>query len=117
VGCAAACGGGGGGGSASTGTPGKSGDLWEINADADRAELPAAALAYATGLHILLLDGGDVWTGMTRLSTTKGEGGTRTITLAGGLTATLTPAGDSLTLHFSTGEAIAMHRRENPKVK
>jgi hypothetical protein len=29
----------------------------------------------------------------------------------------LTPAGDSLTLHFSTGEAIAMHRRENPKVK
>jgi hypothetical protein len=112
----AACGGGGGGGgSPATGAPSRSGDLWEIDPEGGRAGQPAAALAYATGLHVLVVDGGDVWTGMTRLATTRGDGGARIVQLANGLSATLTPAGDSLTLHFSSGEEIAMHRREIPK--
>jgi len=95
-----------------TRAPAKAGDVWEIDAAGGRETAAAALLAYANGLHVLVLDGNDAFAGMTRLRADKGANGSKTFTLADGLTADLAPAGDAMELRFSTGESIPMRRRD-----
>jgi hypothetical protein len=92
--------------------PAKAGEVWELDGSVGREGSPAAMLAYVNGLHVLVLDGNEIYAGMTRLRAEKGPGEGRTLTLSDGLTAELAPAGDAMELRFSTGESISMRRRE-----
>jgi hypothetical protein len=62
-----------------------------------------------------VLDGNEVFAGMTRFTTERGSDGGRSIKLANGLGAQLVPVGDSLELRFSTGETIPMHKQQDRK--
>jgi hypothetical protein len=72
-------------------------------------------VAFANGLHVIVVDGDDVYAGMTKLHSEAAPGGGRSIKLDNGLVAQLVPSGDSLNLRFSTGESIRMHNREGDK--
>ena len=108
----AACGGGGGAAPAASRAPARSGDVWEIANPDDRKAAAGAALAFVNGLHVMVVDGNRAWAGMTELEAEKGAGGARTFHLAGGLTADLVKAGDSLELRFSSGQSVALRKRE-----
>jgi hypothetical protein len=107
------CGRSGGSGSEAAAAPPSSGDVWEIDPAPDRSSRPASVLAYVHGLHTLVLDGDDVFAGMTPLRTEAKPDGGRAIKLTGGLEAVLVPgAAGQMQLRFSTGEVIAMHKRQ-----
>ena len=111
----AACGGGDVGGTSTARVPARGGEVWEIAAAPDRADTPAALLAYVHGLHVLVLDGNRVYAGMSRLNATRGEDGSRVLALANGLEASLVPVGEGMELRFSTGETVPLTRREDPR--
>ena len=92
--------------------PRRAGDVWELDSTTSRATAPAAMLAYANGLHALVLDGSDVYAGMTRLRATRTDDGAWMLQLPGGIDARLTPRGDSMVLAFSSGEQVGMHKRQ-----
>jgi len=105
-----------GSGSEAVKAPGRSGDVWEIDRAADRAAMPGAVLAYTNGLHVVVLDGKEVFAGMTRFEAESRLDGARAIKLAGGLEALLVPAGEEkLDLRFSSGESIALLKKKTPK--
>ena len=91
--------------------PSRAGDVWETDKAGDRKEAPATVLAFVNGLQTLVLDGGDVYAGTTRLSTTEDTAGGRVLALSNGLTATLRPAGEGLELRFTSGEHVAMRKQ------
>jgi hypothetical protein len=96
--------------------PAHAGDVWEIDRGAGRAAMPAAVLAYANGLHVMVLDGKDVFAGMTRFEAESRPDGARAIKLAGGLEALLVPAGEEkIDLRFSSGESIPLLKKKLPK--
>jgi hypothetical protein len=72
---------------------------------------PAALLAYVNGLHVVVVDGGDIYTGMTRRKATSMPDGGWELELGDGLTAELKPMGDAMQLAFSSGEKIGLHKR------
>ena len=96
--------------------PARSGDVWEIDRAAGRAAMPGAVLAYANGLHVVVLDGKEVFAGMTRFDAESRPDGARAIKLAGGLEALLVPAGDErIDLRFSSGESIPLLKKRIPR--
>jgi len=97
-----------------TKAPARSGEVWTIDQPEDRVTGPGALLAYLHGLHTVVLDGNKAYAGMTRLDATRDPDGNRTLALADGLTATLVPEGKALQLRFSTGESVALRKREAP---
>jgi hypothetical protein len=97
---------------AATPPPAHSGVVWETDDAANRKTAAATMLAYANGLHVIVLDGDDVFAGMTRLASTARPGGGRSIQLANGLTAELVPVSDAMELRFSSGETVRMRQRE-----
>lgn len=103
-----ACGGAGAGESAAV--PERSGAVWTLDAPATRTTAPAAMLAFAHGLHTVVVDGSDVYAGTTRFRGTRDGAGSTVVDLGNGLTATLTPNGDTLDLVFSTGEQVALRK-------
>jgi hypothetical protein len=80
---------------------------------AGRTTAAAALTAFVNGLDPIVLDGDEVFAGMTRIETTEGQNGARTLALTGGLTAQLVPAGEGFELRFANGEAIALRERRN----
>jgi hypothetical protein len=68
-------------------------------------------LAFANGLHVVVIDGTDVYAGMKKMPTEASPEGGRLLKLSNGETARLAPSGDDLELHFSSGEVVRMHRR------
>lgn len=109
---AAACGGGGEGAPAVARAPASSGDVWAVHAEGSRTSPPAAALAaFVNGLHVMVVDGNTAYAGMTRLEARAQEGGPPAFTLANGLRAELSRAGDSAQLRFSTGEVLSLRRQ------
>ena len=102
------------GGSAEVATaPATSGDVWQIDYEAERSAMPGAVLAYLHGLHVIVLDGKEAFAGMTRLEAESRPDGARVFKLAGGLQATLAPVGqDRLELSFSSGETVAMRKNK-----
>ena len=98
--------------------PPRSGDVWEIDRAAGRAAMPGAVLAYANGLHVMVLDGKEVFAGMTRFDAESRPDGAHAIKLPGGLEALLVPAGEEkMDLRFSSGESIPLLKRNLPKLK
>ena len=98
--------------------PARSGDVWEIDRAAGKAAMPGAVLAYANGLHVMVLDGKEVFAGMTRFEAESRPNGARAIKLAGGLEALLVPAGDEkIDLRFSSGESIPLLKKKPPQQK
>lgn len=95
--------------------PERAGEVWELDRADDRAAVPAALLAYASGLHVVVIDDDAVYTGTTRLGTER-RGDTLALTLPNGLAAHLVADGDALTLRFASGETIPLRRRAVPEV-
>ena len=92
--------------------PSRSGDVWETDKVGDRKAAAATVLAFVNGLHTVVIDGGDVYAGTTRLGTTADSAGAgRVVTLSNGLTARLIPAGNAMELHFSSGESVPMRKQ------
>ena len=96
--------------------PAHSGDVWEIDRAAGWAAMPGAVLAYANGLHVMVVDGKEVFAGMTRFDAESRPNGARAIKLAGGLEALLVPDGEEkMDLRFSIGESIPLLKKKLPK--
>lgn len=92
--------------------PTRSGEVWEVDSSAGRAAMPGATLAYVNGLHVMVIDGDEVYAGMTRLKAQRRSGGARALKLSNGLEAEIVPAGEQRAeLRFSSGEAVALRRR------
>ena len=109
----AACGGG-----ADKGAPGavaappsRSGDIWEIQTPADRTSVPGSIVALVNGVHVMVVDGDQIYAGMTTLAAKSGSGG-RTITFPSGLTADMVSNGQGAELRFSSGERVMVHERQ-----
>lgn len=91
--------------------PSHSGDVWEADQLDDRQSAPATVIAFVNGLHVVVLDGSDVYAGTTRLSTRSDSGG-RALSLSNGLGARITPAGDAMELRFTSGERMTMRKQK-----
>jgi hypothetical protein len=106
-------------GGAETGAPGavaapppRSGDIWEIQAPADRTAVPGSIVAFVNGIHVMVVDGNQIYAGMTTLATKSGADGGRTITFPSGLTADMVSSGKGAELRFSSGERVMVHERQ-----
>jgi hypothetical protein len=77
-----------------------------------RTTAPAAVLGFVHGLHAIVLDGDRVFAGMSRIETTPGQDGAKTLTFPDGVTAQLVPAGAGFELRFSSGETIPLREQE-----
>jgi len=106
-------------GGADKGTPGavaappsRSGDIWEIQTPADRTSVPGSIVAFVNGVHVMVVDGDQIYAGMTTLAAKSGSNGGRTITFPSGLTADLVSSGQGAELRFSSGERVMVHERQ-----
>lgn len=91
--------------------PSRSGDVWEIDGSAGRAASPAAMLAFVNGMHVLVIDGDDVFAGMQQLKANRAPDGVRTLQLADGSSADLVPSGATFELRFASGERIPLRKQ------
>ena len=107
----AGCGGGGEPGSVSA-PPTRAGEVWEVQPSEDRAYVPGSIVAFVNGVHVMIVDDDRVYAGMTTLATKSGEGGTKTITFASGLTADLVPSAQGGEMRFSSGERVPVRARQ-----
>ena len=92
--------------------PSRSGEVWEVDGAADRAAAPGAMLAFANGLHVMVIDGDDVYAGMNKLHLQSSPEGGRMVDLGGGETARLVQSGDGYELHFSSGEMVKLRKQD-----
>lgn len=76
--------------------------------DGAQAGAPAALMGFVHGLHIIVLDGDEVFAGMRRLEASGAAHGVRALALGEDLAAELVPAGDAFELRFSTGESVRL---------
>jgi hypothetical protein len=91
--------------------PTRSGDVWEIDYADDRRAAAGALLAFVSGTHVILVDGNDSYAGMRVTRGGKAPDGGQPLTLAGGIEATLAPAGEAMQLRFASGETLGLHKR------
>ncbi|HEV7993741.1 MAG TPA: hypothetical protein VGP25_18080 [Gemmatimonadaceae bacterium] len=105
---ASACGGGA-SDDAATAAPTRSGDVWEV-AGGDRARAKSELLAFVSGTHALVVDGNDTYAGMRLTRGGKAPDGGQPLAPAGGIEATLAPAGDSMQLRFASGETLSLRK-------
>jgi hypothetical protein len=91
--------------------PARAGDVWEADRAEDRANAAASLVAFVNGLHVVVVDGDDVYAGTTRHQSTSGDEGARALSLVNGLRAELVPVGEVLELRFSSGETLPMRRQ------
>jgi hypothetical protein len=66
-------------------------------------------VAFVNGVHVMVVDGDQIYAGMTELTTKAGAGGGRTIAFPSGLSADLVPSPQGAELRFSSGERVAVH--------
>jgi hypothetical protein len=109
--CLSACGGGGEEGGTVTAPPASSGEVWTVQNPDDRAAVAGSIVAFVNGVHVMVVDGEQIYAGMTELTTKDGAGGGRTIAFPSGLSADLVPTGQGAELRFSTGEKVAVGSR------
>jgi hypothetical protein len=108
---AAACSGSHDAGNGATTPPTSAGVVWVVDTAANSANVQATMTAFANGLHVMVIDGDDIYAGMNKLATEAAPGGGRLVKLSNGLTAQLVPAGNGLDLHFSSGETVHMRQQ------
>jgi hypothetical protein len=109
--CFTACGGGAESGAAGA-PPARSGEVWGVRNPDDRAAVAGSIVAFVNGVHVMVVDGNQIYAGMTELTTKDGAGGARTIAFPSGLSADFVTAGESAELRFSTGERVAVSSRQ-----
>jgi hypothetical protein len=68
-------------------------------------------LAFANGLHVLVLDGDDVYAGMKKLHLEPSPDGGRMLDLGNGETVRLVEVSDAYELRFSSGETVRMRKQ------
>ena len=107
----AACGEGGEESGAVTAPPARSGEVWTVQSPDDRSAVAGSIVAFVNGVHVMVVDGQQIYAGMTELTTKDGAGGGRTIAFPSGLSADLVPTGQGAELRFSTGEKVAVGSR------
>jgi hypothetical protein len=108
---AGACGGGASDDAAAP-APSRSGDVWAVEGSVgDRARAKGELLAFVSGTHALVVDGNDTYAGMRLTRGGKAPDGGQPLAPAGGIEATLAPAGDSLQLRFASGETLSLRKR------
>ena len=105
---AAACGGGGEPGEA-TAPPSRSGAVWAVQNPDDRAAVAGSIVAFVNGVHVMVVDGNQIYAGMTELTTREAAGGGRTFAFPSGLSADLVSSPQGAELRFSSGERVAVH--------
>ena len=111
--CLAACGGGSGGEEgAAAPPPARSGEVWAVQNPNDRAATAGSIVAFVNGIHVMVVDGDQIYAGMTELTTKQGAGGGRRIAFPSGLSADLVPGAQGAELRFSTGERVAIGSRQ-----
>lgn len=104
------------GDSAGVRAPARSGEVWELDRAAGRPDMPGAVLAYVNGLHLIVVDGNDIYAGMTPMRAEARSDGGRAIKLANGLEAVLMKDGpERMQLKFSSGESIGLRKKEEAK--
>jgi hypothetical protein len=92
--------------------PASAGDVWEVDRAAERSAMPGAMVAYANGLHVMVMDGKDIYAGMIYLKAESGPNGARVIKLPSGLEAQLVPMNDGrMELKFSSGESVPLRKK------
>ena len=69
----AGCGGGGEPGSVAP-PPARAGQVWEVQASEDRADVPGSIVAFVNGVHVMVVDGDRVYAGMTTLDDQEWSG-------------------------------------------
>ncbi|MEO8623452.1 MAG: hypothetical protein ABI625_20415 [bacterium] len=94
-----ACGGADGSNEHAAAVPTRSGDVWELDTPDDRTTAPAAMAAFVNGVHVVIVDGNDVYAG-TEKRNAKQLG--------------LSPDGDRMTARLTTGETVRL-RRQAPR--
>jgi hypothetical protein len=107
----AGCGGSEGASESAAKVPTRSGDVWEIDGSAGRQTSPAALLAFVNGMHVLIIDGDDVFAGTQRLKSNRAPDGVRTLQLADGSSADMVPNGEAFELRFASGERIPLRKQ------
>jgi len=90
--------------------PARAGDVWELENPADRASAPAAMTAFVNGVHVVVVDGDDIYAGTGKLAAGKAEAGARVLPIAAD-TARLVAEGEALTLRFASGTTARLRRR------
>lgn len=93
--------------------PARSGDVWVVDSAASRAEAPGAMLAFVNGLHVMVIDGDDIYAGTTKLRLHPSPDGGRMMDLGGGQTARLVQSGAGYELHFSSGETVRLRKQSD----
>jgi hypothetical protein len=102
-----ACGGGGEPGGAIA-PPARSGEVWEVKGAEERTAVAGSIVAFVNGVHVMVIDGDQIYAGMTELTTKGGADGGRTITFPSGLSADLVPSAQGAEIRFSSGERVAV---------
>ena len=74
--------------------------------------MPGSIVAFVNGVHVMVVDGNEIYAGMTTLATKSGADGGRTITFPSGLTADMVSSGKGAELRFSSGERVMVHERQ-----
>ncbi len=98
--------------------PERSGDVWELDDAASRASAPAALLAFVNGVHVMVVDGDDVYAGTQKLDAAKTNDGARALPIAADPGAQLIQDGDALSVRFAGGETVRLRRQPpRPEVK
>lgn len=109
--CLTACGGGGSSATGAAPPPASSGEVWEVKSPEDRTAVPGAIVAFVNGVHVMVVDGSQIYAGMTELTTKNGAGGSRTLSFPSGLSADLVPSEGGAELRFSSGERVVVGSR------
>jgi len=60
----------------------------------------------------MVVDGDQIYAGMTELTARSGSSGGRTIAFPSGLSADMVPSAQGVELRFSSGERITVHERQ-----
>jgi hypothetical protein len=89
--------------------PSRSGQVWEIDSASNRSTAAGSMVAFANGLHVLVVDGDDIYAGMQKLKSSPGPDGSRLVMLADGDTAVFRPSANGINILFSNGDTVHMH--------
>jgi hypothetical protein len=91
--------------------PASAGQVWEVDHPDEPTGNPGALQAFVSGLHVVVVDGNELYAGMTRLDGTPKAGGSLVFQLSRGRTAELASAAEGLEIRFSTGEMVSLKKR------
>ena len=97
--------------------PRRAGEVWEVDSAASQSSGAAALLAFVSGTQVLLVDGATTYAGMRVTDGGQAPDGGQPLVLSDGIRATLAPRDGGMQLRFSSGEVLALRRRDPGAVR